>query len=71
MSSYKKKVAQVFDRVVDPTSTTLEFLAPIAKAIPVLGPSVEGAVEAANVILKYSKVSALIYIVRSGYTLSL
>jgi hypothetical protein len=36
----------------------LEVLVPVAKAVPVLGAPVEGALEAVKQILKYAEVSA-------------
>jgi hypothetical protein len=51
------KLGQAFDNTVEPTIATLELVAPIAKAIPALGSTVEGAVESAKVILKYAQVS--------------
>jgi hypothetical protein len=63
------KLGQVFDKTVEPTISTLELLAPMAKAIPALGSTVEGAVESVKVILKYAQVSTsrdIIYESNSG-----
>jgi hypothetical protein len=38
--------------------SALDVLVPIAKAVPVLGPSVEGALEAVGRILECAKVSS-------------
>jgi hypothetical protein len=42
--------------VLDQAISALDILVPIAEAIPVLGTSVKGAIEAASKILKYAKV---------------
>jgi hypothetical protein len=45
------------DDALDVFIEALELLVPIAKAIPALGPTVEGALEAAIKVIKFAKVS--------------
>jgi hypothetical protein len=45
-----------FDNAVDPAISALELLAPLAKAIPILGSTVEGSVEAVKMTLTHVKV---------------
>jgi hypothetical protein len=45
------------DDALDVLIETLELLVPIAKAVPALGQTVEGALEAAIKVIKFAKVS--------------
>jgi hypothetical protein len=45
------------DEGLDILIETLELLVPIAKAVPALGSTIEGALEAAIKVIKFAKVS--------------